>query len=420
MIWKLKVRKIQFSSFQSHSRVWLFATPWTAACLASCGSWGHKESDMIERLNWTGLQHDRLPCPSPAPRAYPNSCPLSRWCHPTISSSVVPFSSCFQSSPATSQSWLSPAHSPSMAPISFLVTPATFPWLRGPCLVSPCWCLISSVSLCLQPLHCSSNVPDPVPLQGICLDFPSPDPRMTPSLILQVFKLSPIPHCPSLPGFFSSPVSLLSDGTFPWWGCIFFLVLGWFCFLHRTVSSKRGVIWAHFVNDCVLSAQHRVWHRSLCVEWMKEWCCRYLGITGTTFPGTGSWLTLPDPLCLWASPCSSEPQGGWTPPSQSSFPCGGTSMYLCSDTPPLLPRTQQGKSGTGPSRQPTTGAPWASSSCTTSPTRSPSMLCRTGTWAPTRPLLSQASCKAWGTGRDERSQPLARNVNNNIGVPAML
>ena len=101
MIWKLKVRKIQFSSFQSHSRVWLFATPWTAACLASCGSWGHKESDMIERLNWTGLQHDRLPCPSPAPRAYPNSCPLSRWCHPTISSSVVPFSSCFQSSPAS-------------------------------------------------------------------------------------------------------------------------------------------------------------------------------------------------------------------------------------------------------------------------------------------------------------------------------
>ena len=82
---------------------------------------------------------------------------------------------------------------------SLLVTPATFPWLRRPCLVSPCWCLISSVSLCLQPLHCSSNVPDPVPLQGICLDFPSPDPRMTPSLILQVFKLSPIPHCPGWP-----------------------------------------------------------------------------------------------------------------------------------------------------------------------------------------------------------------------------
>ena len=40
------------------------------------------------------LQHARPPWPSPTPRAYPNSCPLSRWCHPTISSSVVPFSSC--------------------------------------------------------------------------------------------------------------------------------------------------------------------------------------------------------------------------------------------------------------------------------------------------------------------------------------
>ena len=39
-----------------------------------------------------GLQHARLPCSSPTPRVYPNSCPLSWWCHPTISSSVVPFS----------------------------------------------------------------------------------------------------------------------------------------------------------------------------------------------------------------------------------------------------------------------------------------------------------------------------------------
>ena len=43
------------------------------------------------------LQHARPPCPSPTPRVYPNSCPLSRWCHPTISSSLVPFSSCLQS-----------------------------------------------------------------------------------------------------------------------------------------------------------------------------------------------------------------------------------------------------------------------------------------------------------------------------------
>ena len=48
-----------------------------------------------------GLQHSRLPCPSPTPRACSDSCPLGRWCHPTISSSVVPFSSRLQSFPAS-------------------------------------------------------------------------------------------------------------------------------------------------------------------------------------------------------------------------------------------------------------------------------------------------------------------------------
>ena len=46
-----------------------------------------------------GLQRSRLPCPSPTPRACSNSCPSSQGCHPTISSSVVPFSSCLQSFP---------------------------------------------------------------------------------------------------------------------------------------------------------------------------------------------------------------------------------------------------------------------------------------------------------------------------------
>ena len=48
-----------------------------------------------------GLKHAGLPCPLPIPRVYSNSCPLSWWCHPTISSSVVPFSSCSQSFPAS-------------------------------------------------------------------------------------------------------------------------------------------------------------------------------------------------------------------------------------------------------------------------------------------------------------------------------
>ena len=56
---------------------------------------------MSNSLRPHGLQHARLPYPSPTPRAYSNSCPLSWWCHPTISSSVVPFSSHLQSFPAS-------------------------------------------------------------------------------------------------------------------------------------------------------------------------------------------------------------------------------------------------------------------------------------------------------------------------------
>ena len=66
---------VQFSSVQSLSHVQLFATPWIAA--------------------------PRPPCPSPTPGVYPNSCPLNRWCHPAISSSVIRFSSCPQSLPAS-------------------------------------------------------------------------------------------------------------------------------------------------------------------------------------------------------------------------------------------------------------------------------------------------------------------------------
>ena len=54
-----------------------------------------------DSLQPRGLQHARLPCPSPTPRACSNSCSLNRWCHPTTSSSGVPFSSCLQSFPAS-------------------------------------------------------------------------------------------------------------------------------------------------------------------------------------------------------------------------------------------------------------------------------------------------------------------------------
>ena len=64
--------------------------------------------DQFSSITWScptlqhhELQHARPPCPSPTPGAHPNPCPSSWWCHPTISSSVVPFSSCPQSCPAS-------------------------------------------------------------------------------------------------------------------------------------------------------------------------------------------------------------------------------------------------------------------------------------------------------------------------------
>ena len=69
--------------------------------------WGCRYSDQIscsvvsDSLRPHELQHTRLPCPSPTPGIHPNSCPSSQWCHPAISSSVIPFSSCPQSHPAS-------------------------------------------------------------------------------------------------------------------------------------------------------------------------------------------------------------------------------------------------------------------------------------------------------------------------------
>ena len=84
--------------------------------LAGYSPWSRKESDTTEQLSTVrfssvtqlcptlrphGLQHTRLPCLSPTPRACSNSCASSQWCHPTISSSVIPFSFRLQSFPAS-------------------------------------------------------------------------------------------------------------------------------------------------------------------------------------------------------------------------------------------------------------------------------------------------------------------------------
>ena len=90
----------QFSSVQSLSCVWLFASSWTAA--------------------------PRPPCMSPTAGVYPNPCPLSQWCHPTISSSVIPFSSCPQSFPHQQSTAAAPYLVSEVAPLS-----CPWPWMWG-------------------------------------------------------------------------------------------------------------------------------------------------------------------------------------------------------------------------------------------------------------------------------------------------
>ena len=93
------------------------ATPWTTGAFMNWHAAVHGVvksqtwlSDWTE-LNWTESQHARPPDPSPTPRAHQNPCPLCWWCHPTISSSVVPFTSCPQSFPASGCfQWVSSSH----------------------------------------------------------------------------------------------------------------------------------------------------------------------------------------------------------------------------------------------------------------------------------------------------------------------
>ena len=75
---------VGLQSIGSQSQTWLKWLQFSCSVVSYC-------------LRPHGLQHTRLPCPSPTPGAYSNSCPSSQWCHLTISSSVVPFASCLQS-----------------------------------------------------------------------------------------------------------------------------------------------------------------------------------------------------------------------------------------------------------------------------------------------------------------------------------
>ena len=79
-------------------------------------------SVMSDSLWPHGLKHSRLPCPPSSAKAYSNSCPLSGWCHPTISSCVVPFSSCLQSFPASGSFLMSRLFTPGGQSIGTLVS----------------------------------------------------------------------------------------------------------------------------------------------------------------------------------------------------------------------------------------------------------------------------------------------------------
>ena len=73
-------------------------------------------------------QHTRPPCPSPTPGFHPNPCPLSQWCHPTISSSVIPFSSYPQSFPASGYiKWVSSSHQVAKV-LEFQLQHQSFQW----------------------------------------------------------------------------------------------------------------------------------------------------------------------------------------------------------------------------------------------------------------------------------------------------
>ena len=84
-------------------------------------------SVVSDSLQPHGLQHARPPCPTPIPGVYSNSCPLSQWCHPIISSSVIPFSSCLQCLPSSGSLQMSQLFASGGQSIGVLASTSVFP-----------------------------------------------------------------------------------------------------------------------------------------------------------------------------------------------------------------------------------------------------------------------------------------------------
>ena len=113
--------------------VWLFATPWTIQSMEFSRPEYSSRFSSVAQLSPTlcnphEAQHARPPCPSPIPGDHPNPCPLSRWCHPIISSSVIPFSSCPQSFPESGSFQMSQLFPSGGQVLEFQLQHQSFQW----------------------------------------------------------------------------------------------------------------------------------------------------------------------------------------------------------------------------------------------------------------------------------------------------
>ena len=116
----LRAGNISYSSFYSQPQNLAPYMAYFSSVQFSC-------SVMSNSLQSHEPQYAKPPCPSPTPRVHPNPCPSSQWCHPTISSSVVPFSSCLQSFPASGSFQMSQLSTSGGQSIRVSVSTSVFP-----------------------------------------------------------------------------------------------------------------------------------------------------------------------------------------------------------------------------------------------------------------------------------------------------